>query len=157
MFFGLKERITGELSNAYAVALTTDAWTSRSNESHNAITVHWIYEDGSTFILKSSLLSCSPYDQRHTANNLSKLLKSEVASWKLANKTICIVSDNAANMSAAIKMANFQQVGCFAHTLATNQLSISRASSQRSKKQWHISGGVLRPWRAFGRYKKRPK
>ncbi|CAB3238387.1 unnamed protein product [Arctia plantaginis] len=37
--------------------------------------------------------------------------------WQITNKITCVVSDNAANIQAAIRLGEWRPVGCFAHTL----------------------------------------
>lgn len=37
--------------------------------------------------------------------------------WQIASKVICVVTDNAANITKAVQLAKFRHLGCFAHTL----------------------------------------
>lgn len=107
------EVVKKNLENATAICITTDGWTSLINESFVAITAHWISETE----LKSNLLECVPFYEQHTAENLSKLLKEKFEEWDISNKIACVVSDNAANIVAAIRNGNWRHLGCFAHTL----------------------------------------
>ncbi|KAJ8913361.1 hypothetical protein NQ315_008751 [Exocentrus adspersus] len=109
-----KEKLFQEVSQATAICITTDGWTSINNQSFIAVTAHWI---NTNYELCSNLLDCIPYDDRHTAVNLSNFLKGVFSNWKIENKVVCVISDNAANITAAIRMGGWRHLGCFAHSL----------------------------------------
>lgn len=98
------ERIQFQMSEAYAVCLATDGWTSSTNESYIAVTAHFI---NSTTTLCPALLGCINYNERHTSANLAAFLKQIAQDWRITDKIVCIVSDNAANILAAIRMGNW--------------------------------------------------
>jgi len=110
------------LSTAEAVSLTTDSWTSICTENYIAVTAHYITED---FHLGSCLLECIRYTDRHTADNLCNELRRVIGDWELQTKLVAIVTDNAANITAAVRQlqqsdSSFRLVKhlpCFAHTL----------------------------------------
>lgn len=113
-----KETIFKQLSDVDAVCLTTDGWTSINNQSFISITAHFIdHSDKQKSCLNSFLLGCIPFDERHTAKNLSDLLQAQAQEWGLTNKIACVVSDNAANITAAIRLTPWRFIPCFAHTL----------------------------------------
>lgn len=62
-------QVKAQLLSVTAVCLTTDGWTLRTNDSYLAITAHYFSEDVQ---LKSYLIACDKYDDRHTAENLYK-------------------------------------------------------------------------------------
>lgn len=98
-----------------AVTLTTDCWTSRNTENFLAVTAHFIDDN---FRLKSVLLKCISFGERHTAENLSVALKTVILEWELENKILMIVSDNASNIKKAIvDLLKQKHYGCFAHTI----------------------------------------
>ncbi|KAL4090123.1 hypothetical protein QTP88_025022 [Uroleucon formosanum] len=107
----VEDLITNEADN---VCLTTDCWTSRCNESYIAVTAHFVNKD---FILKSILLECSEFSERHTAVNLSVEIRSIITKWKLEAKVVLVVSDNASNIKNAINTLHLRHLGCFAHTI----------------------------------------
>lgn len=107
----VEDLITNEADN---VCLTTDCWTSRCNESYIAVTAHFVNKD---FILKSVLLECSEFSERHTAVNLSDEIRSIITKWKLEAKVVLVVSDNASNIKNAIHKLHLKHLGCFAHTI----------------------------------------
>lgn len=98
-----------------SVCLTTDGWTSRTNESYLAVTAHFINDD---FFLKKMLLDCSPFSPSHTADNLATYLRKITDEWGLSDKILLVVSDNAANITCAVKeRLKWKHWGCFGHTL----------------------------------------
>lgn len=112
------------------VSLTTDGWTSRKNESYLTVTVHYINKK---MQMKSRVLSTFSSDKNHTAHNLQQMLLAVTDSWGITNKVVACVTDNAANIKAAIlgsaslKLApikGWRHVECFAHTL---QLAVKDA------------------------------
>lgn len=95
--------------------MTTDGWTSITQQSYIATTAHFVGEMETN--LQSYLLGCIPYDKSHTISNLGTLLKEEVQSWGLDEKIICVITDNASNDVGTVKYNNWKHVACFAHTL----------------------------------------
>ena len=107
-------RLKARLADIDAVGLTTDSWTSRSTENYVAVTAHYVTAD---YKLESCLLECFKYSERHTAENLHDEMKRVVSEWHLENKVVSITTDNAANISAAIRITGWKHLPCFAHTL----------------------------------------
>jgi len=64
--------------NAQYVSVTTDAWTSLKNESYMAVTVHFIDKSCQ---LKSYLLQCAKFPQRHTSENIKNSLLNTLKDW----------------------------------------------------------------------------
>ena len=58
----------------------------------------------------SYLFECFNYSERHTAENLRDELL-------LEGKVVAVCTDNAANITAAVKLAKLKHLPCFAHTL----------------------------------------
>lgn len=102
------------LKTATAICVTTDGWTSINNESFEAITAHWINDKTE---IQSCLLHCVPFNQKHTAENLTQLLKARFEEWEINQQIACIVSNNAFNIVAAIRNGNWRHWGCFAHSI----------------------------------------
>ncbi|XP_072400817.1 E3 SUMO-protein ligase ZBED1-like [Diabrotica undecimpunctata] len=63
------------LERAYAVCLTTDGWTSRTNDSFFSVTAYYIVEEDKRTFLTSDLLGCISFTERHTAENICNMLK----------------------------------------------------------------------------------
>lgn len=118
MLPSLYERVRGELKesiqNASAVCLTTDCWTSRTTTSYMSVTCHYI-ED---FNMKSSLLDCFILTERHTSEQLAFKLNQVAEDWKIKDKVVACVTDNAQNIKKAVKeVLKWNHVSCFTHTL----------------------------------------
>lgn len=102
------------IKEAFAVCLCTDAWTSEANQSYIAVTAYYIKTNTE---MKPILLGCINYNGRHTSENLVAFLRQMMQDWQITNKITCVVSDNTANIQAAIRSGEWRSVGCFAHTI----------------------------------------
>ena len=107
-------KIRQQLQTTEAVTITTDGWTSNNTESYLCVTAHYINSD---MEMCSSLLECFKYSDKHTADNLCTELKRVVREWTIEDKIVAAVSDNAPNILAAIRLAGWRHVLCFAHML----------------------------------------
>jgi len=58
-----------------------------------------------------------PFEESHTSVNLSIKIQSATTDWKLDNKLVLIVSDNAYNIKGSITILGLKHFGCFAHSL----------------------------------------
>lgn len=105
----VRERV----QKATAVCLTTDCWTSRVTTSYMSVTCHFI-ED---FSMSSCLLDCFEFSDRHTSENLAEELLRVAREWQVDGKVVCCVSDNAANITKAMKMLKWTHHPCLAHTI----------------------------------------
>lgn len=108
------EDIKSKIRSSSAVSLTTDCWTSRANTSFIAITAHYIDENTN---LISYLIGCEEFLERHTAEHLCNFIKTILHDFEISNKVTAIISDNAANIVAAVRLGQWRGIGCFAHTL----------------------------------------
>ncbi|XP_051914613.1 zinc finger BED domain-containing protein 4-like [Hippocampus zosterae] len=63
------------------------------------------------------LLDCFEFSERHTSENLAEELLKVAKEWNVENKVVCCVSDNAANITKAIKSLKWTHHPCLAHTL----------------------------------------
>ncbi|XP_073954826.1 E3 SUMO-protein ligase ZBED1-like [Choristoneura fumiferana] len=120
--------IQRKIADTPAVCLGTDGWTSTTTESYIAVTAHFI--DERTTTLSSVLLGCIKYNERHTSANLMSFLKDIIRDWQISHKIGSIVSDNAANITTAIRMGGWRPIGCFAHSL---NLMVQRALTDISE------------------------
>ncbi len=56
--------------------------------------------------------------KNHAAQNIAEELTHVCSKWEIIDKVYCVVTDNAANMSSAIKnIMNLRHLPCFVHTL----------------------------------------
>lgn len=103
------------IEKAVSVCLTTDCWTSRNTDSFMGVTAHFISDD---FSLTSVVLQCEQFPLSHTSMNLSDSLRSISQVWNIGDKITLVVSDNASNVTKAIKdILGWKHLGCFAHSL----------------------------------------
>ncbi|KAK6175202.1 hypothetical protein SNE40_013713 [Patella caerulea] len=113
-----KTELAEALKDINYVGLTTDHWTSRSNDAYMSLTCHFLTMD---YKLKDYCLSVSHSPESHTGENISKAIVSEVKNWmpNMNKMKIYVVSDKASNMKAAARLLpeNFYYLNCFAHTL----------------------------------------
>lgn len=63
----LSEIVKEDLKQATAISITTDGWTSVSNDCYLALTIHYINDNCE---LRSYLLDCFKYNERHTARKI---------------------------------------------------------------------------------------
>ncbi|XP_073681633.1 E3 SUMO-protein ligase ZBED1-like [Garra rufa] len=109
-----KAQILESLCNTDRVAITCDAWTSISTDSYVTITAHYITDECK---LAACVLQTRSMNESHTGANVAELLQSVASEWKIANKDLVLVTDNASNMAVAAQLGKFPHVRCYAHTL----------------------------------------
>ena len=106
------QRILDPINN---IAFTTDAWTSIGEHSYITVTCHVI---DSKFKIHSFALETFEMKSTHTSENLLNAIKNVLSDWKLSEKHITFVSDNASDIKHALKdLGNFDWLGCTAHNL----------------------------------------
>jgi hypothetical protein len=125
-----------------SISLTTDTWTSNANKIYITVTEHHIDK---TWNMNSNVLVTREMPERHTADNLADKLKSIVSEFHLCGKITDVVHDNARNMvSAGNKCPDWDDAGCFAHTLqlcikpALELPSVSKLISRARKLVGHF-------------------
>ncbi|XP_025425945.1 zinc finger BED domain-containing protein 4-like [Sipha flava] len=101
MFDMTIECVKDRLKNVEAVCLTTDGWTSRTNQSFISLTAHFIDPKNET-VVSSVLLDCIEFGEKHTSENLANFLRNLVEEWNLLYKFTAVITDNAANIKSAI-------------------------------------------------------
>ena len=111
---GIKRKLLGELEKLKYCALTTDIWTSRQTMGYITITCHYI---DSSWSLHSVILTTTNMQKDHTAEIIADVLKAATDEWGITQKIVAVVTDNASNIVAAIRLNGWKHVPCFAHTL----------------------------------------
>lgn len=114
MYESTKNKVKEELAGALYCALTSDIWTSRQALGYITVTCHFI---DSSWKLRSMVLSTSHLTNDHTAENIADVLQSIAEEWGIDNKVVAIVTDNASNIVAAVRLSGWKHIPCFAHTL----------------------------------------
>lgn len=118
-----KLKVGEALTKATRIALTCDAWTSTATQSFVTFTTHYITDD---WQLQSHVLQTRVMYESHTAANVNAMFHSVTDEWKLMIADLVIVTDNAANMLAAVQVDNLthkvfcthNQPGCSASSEA---------------------------------------
>ena len=133
-FEEVKAQVKTQLNSAAHVCLTTDIWTSRTTEGYITVTCHFISESWQmlSFVLETFNLCVS-----HTAENIAAELFQIADEWNITEKVVAIVTDNAANMVAAVRITGWKHIPCFAHTLnliVQAALSADKATADLKKK-----------------------
>lgn len=121
--------IKSKLETVDYVALTTDAWTSLSNDSFLAVTAAYITDE---WIIEAPVLETINLQERHTASYLSEELKIVTVKWEIHEKVVAVVHDNGANVGhiAELCSEDYIDVPCAAHTL---QLAIGECMGTNAK------------------------
>ncbi|XP_047136003.1 uncharacterized protein LOC124813253 [Hydra vulgaris] len=116
--FAEVQAIMGQL-NIYP-CLTTDGWTSNSNEIFIAISIHLFDKNWN---LVSYVINLIHSQERHTSVNLQTSLEAAMGAWHIP-EAFAVVSDNAANIVLALTSSKRVQhmVQCVGHT---SQLAIN--------------------------------
>ena len=83
-------------------------------EGYMAVTAHCINKK---WEVQSLLLNCFKISDRHTAENLRNLMVLETNKWDITKKVHTVVTDNAANIVAAVRLTGWNHHSCFAHSL----------------------------------------
>lgn len=110
-----KQVMQKELDEASNVYITTDIWTSINTESFLSITCHFLHNNDE---MRTYILHTDKVEGKHTGVTIAEHLKKVFNDCKIENKVRAVVTDNAANMAAAVRMLPLVSgVRCFAHTL----------------------------------------
>lgn len=113
----VKMEYVSRISNATELCVTLDIWTETMNEkSFLGVTVHFL--EGTVLI--SSNIATRELQSNHTAEYISNAFGDILKDWHIPlSKVTCAVTDNGANMVAAIKktFGESKHLPCFAHTI----------------------------------------
>ncbi|CAH0561737.1 unnamed protein product [Brassicogethes aeneus] len=137
----VKKKVHNVLGNCSlnSIAITTNIWT-RGGHDYISVTAHFIDKD----IQRNHLvLEVAGFDgPSHAASFVADNLKQAFIKWHIQRKIIAIVSDNAANMKAAIRQLSVEHVGCTAHLL---QLVINSGclNAPAIKEMLHTARGIV--------------
>lgn len=109
-----KQKLIKDFKQVKFMALTTDCWSSRANESYITLTCHYI---NNTWQHVSRNITTESMEERHTAVNLKNKILDIINEWEIADQCVAIVHDNAANIVLATRELPFNSVCCYAHSL----------------------------------------
>ena len=107
------------------VAITSDIWTSFSQEPYISLTTHHLDADFDLVLLP---LECSFFSGSHTAQRILHKTEQMLARSSISEQQVTtMVIDNAANAQLAGSLASFDSMPCAAHTL---QLTVKQVLEQ---------------------------
>lgn len=123
-----KEVLQQKLQECTTIGITLDHWTSVAQDAYMAVTAHFLSHD---FTINDYCLNVKHMPQSHDAKNicdeLCSCLKDWIPNYEESLLKIYTVTDNAANVKAAMRRLppeKFMSMFCFAHTL---QLVVNNA------------------------------
>lgn len=96
----IEDNLNQQLSKAQNVCLTLDLWSNRQMPAFLGITGQFIID----WELKSVMIACNKFKGKHTSENIGHYYEETLASFNLANKVSCVVTDNASNMLKTFEM-----------------------------------------------------
>jgi hypothetical protein len=100
---------------AETVSISLDAWSS-FHHGYLGMTVHFISENWERV---KFCLSCSQFDEKHSASNIFQKIEKIAQEWELSEKIKVCLRDNAANVKAAFNEPGcvYKSAGCLNHSL----------------------------------------
>jgi len=111
----LKEILSKE---AVAVGLTTDIWTSIATDAYITVSCHYISPE---WEMRSFVLATKEFPERRTAIEIAQMLKEITTDFKIQDKVVCVVHDQASNMELAgtllLEEQGWNTLKCTAHCL----------------------------------------
>lgn len=109
------KKLQDRLDSCPSMAITTDIWTSKGGHDYISITSHFI---DTNFERNHLVLEVIGFEgPNHTAKSIANNLNESFLKWNIQAKISAIVSDNAANMKAAMRELSIAHIGCAAHSL----------------------------------------
>lgn len=83
------------------ISLTTDGWSSISQDPYMSLTAHYINQD---WELVTRCLKTEYHPESHTAENVADFIKDSLGEYGLRyGNVVTVTTDNAANMIAAVR------------------------------------------------------
>lgn len=118
------KEIQEKLNKADQVVLAVDYWTSASNHAFLGVTGFFVNED---YQLENVTLGVDYTAETHTSEHIQDQIKAFMEKWNINEKVKHIISDNAANITKAIRLLQMFHIPCMAHTI---QLSINHGIAE---------------------------
>ena len=118
----VQKKLEGLLSTAQYCSITTDIWTAKyQTRGYISLTCHFIHND---WTLRSAVLATVALNTDHTGDDISDTLSELMDRWNITDKVVASTTDNASNMTKAMRNLNLLNVPCVGHTL---QLSVLKS------------------------------
>ena len=144
----LKDLLEKDMSS---ISLTTDIWTSGSNEAYITVSGHFISQ---AWQLVAIVLTTSAFPERHTGLEISQKLVEIVKQFGIEEKVVCVVHDQASNMILSMDILledkEWSTLRCGAHCLQlcinsglTSVSAIDRSVAAAKKLVGHFRHSVV--------------
>ena len=110
----LKVKVKEEMmhNKSTKVTLTTDIWTSLTNEAYMSVTASYVDPQRR---IRAPVLATVIMDERHTAVYILQCLTKTTDEWKITNQVMAVVHDGASNIKEVGQRNNWKDVGCATH------------------------------------------
>jgi len=134
----LARNVSSEIIDAAAVHMTTDIWSSITNDAYIGVTATYVSSD---WQLKTRTLANAPMEERHTTANIASRLQETAASWAIQDKVKTVVYVGASNMREVASVNTWVDVGCSAHKLhlaVTGAMGIDKVTNSTISKWPHV-------------------
>lgn len=107
-----------DVAQAAAVCVSAEGWLSTASERYVALTAHYLGGGAQdTLTPRSCLLDCFMYTDHHTADAVKDELTRVVDEWGCTGKVVAFVTDSSPHLSAAVQLAGWRNLPCFANML----------------------------------------
>ena len=108
-------RLHNTLKTVKSIALTSDYWSDRHQNSFFCITGHFLDDD---IKLHSTILHFQSFTQRHVSSNIALEIQTCLHALGIKNKVTSVTCDGATNMRNAFDMlTNINRLWCVAHRI----------------------------------------
>jgi len=147
----LQEKMSSHIeANVTKIAVTTDIWTSVTNEAYLSFTASYMDLD---WTMKTPILATILMNECHTQAVISESLGSVADQWSIKNKVVALVHDGASNVKEVGNLNGWYDVHCAAHKL---QLCINYAVGTHAVTNHPISKCVSAASRLVGHFSHSP-
>jgi len=102
----VEETLASALLTNRNFTIATDIWTSRRGHPFIAFICTYIDEN---CVGKAALLGCNHMPDHHTGDSIRDVYDLCAKKWKIADRIIRVVSDNASNMLSAFRLPSFNE------------------------------------------------
>ena len=147
----LNEKMSSHIeANVKDITITTDIWTSVTNEAYLSFTASYIDPD---WTIKTPVLATVLMNDRHTQAIIAENLGSVAEEWFIKTKVFAFVHDGASNVKDAGNLNGWADIHCAAHRL---QLCINNAMGTHAITNHPISKCVSVASRLVGHFSHSP-
>ncbi|XP_017888665.1 zinc finger BED domain-containing protein 1-like, partial [Ceratina calcarata] len=98
VYKSVKDLIMKNLQQIDYVSITTDLWTNLNKQSYLTVTSHYCLRNKSY----SNVLATKALNENHTSEYITHILRIILSEFQIYEKTVAVVTDNAANMKDAV-------------------------------------------------------